>query len=192
MNLATAQQETDSVWSYGRLTSPSGVMHQPTHRTVDMTNATIFLAAVMAVSIAAPSNAQTVTENIESQKTAAGAIATDQHWSRAETYGDTTFLSALLLPGYRSISHDGVAYTRAQILAGAAKRGQDTVASIAAAAAYRKAHPYAMTVVIDGNTAVLSFYSPALGPEKGVKSSDILIFEQGRWHALYSQHSDVQ
>jgi len=46
--------------------------------------------------------------------------------------------------------------------------------------------------MIEGNTAVLSFYSPALGPEKGIKSSHILLFQDGRWHALHSQHSDVQ
>jgi hypothetical protein len=158
-----------------------------------MTKATILCAALVALSVAASrGNAQTVSEKTEGQKTAAGAIATDQHWSRAETYGDTVFLRGFLLPDYRSVGHDGVVHTRAQIIAGAAKSGRDTVASIAAVAAYRKAHPYATTVVIEGNTAVLSFYSPALGPEKGIKSSDILLFQDGRWHALYSQHSDVQ
>lgn len=153
----------------------------------------MFLAALAAMAFATSrSDAQTAAAGSEGEQTAAGAIATDQHWSRAEVYGDTAFLSKLLLPGYRSVGHDGVVHTRAQILAGAVKQGKDTVASIAAVAAYRKAHPYATQVVIEGNTAVLSFYSPALGPEKGVRSSDILVFEDGRWHALYSQHSDVQ
>jgi hypothetical protein len=161
-----------------------------------MTRATIFLAALAASLAAAPPiGAQTVAPaatNAEAERTAAGAIATDQHWSRAEVYGDTAFLRGLLLPGYRSVGHDGVVYDRAQILAGAVKRGADTVASKAAVAAYRKAHPYATLVVLEGNTAVLSFYSPTLGPDRGLRSSDILVFEDGRWHALYSQHSDVQ
>jgi len=158
-----------------------------------MTKGTILLAAAMAVCVAASrSNAQTAAANKETQKTAAGAIATDEHWSRAETYGDTAFLSKFLLPDYRSVGHDGVVHTRAQLLASAVKHGQDTVAAKAAVTAYRKAHPYATMVVIEGNTAVLSFYSPVLGSEKGLKSSDILLFEDGRWHALYSQHSDVE
>lgn len=158
-----------------------------------MTSATILLAALTAVSIiASRSGAQAMAAGGEGERTAAGAIATDQHWSRAEVHGDTAFLSGFLLPGYRSVGHDGVAHTKAQLLASAVKQGQDTVASIAAAAAYRKAHPYGTQVVIEGNTAVLSFYSLALGPEKGLRSSDILVFEDGRWHALYSQHSDVQ
>lgn len=161
-----------------------------------MTNAMIFLAALAASTVVASrSDAQTSTPTAaasEAAPTAAGAIATDQHWSRAEVHGDTAFLGRLLLPGYRSVGHDGVVHTRAQILAGAARQGQDTVASMAAAAAYRKTHPYSTVVVLEGNTAVLSFYSPALGPEKGLRSSDILVFEDGRWRALYSQHSDVQ
>lgn len=158
-----------------------------------MTRVTIFLATLAALSVAATrSDAQAAAPSIETQPTAAGAIATDQHWSRAEIYGDTVFLNTLLLPGYRSVGHDGVAHSREQIIAGAAKQGRDTVAAIAAVTAYRKAHPYGTQVVLHGNAAVLSFYSPALGAEKGVRSSDILLFEDGRWHALYSQHTDVQ
>lgn len=158
-----------------------------------MNKAAILLTGLMAVSFAASrSDAQTVSDSIEGQKSAAGVIATDQHWSRAEVYGDTIFLARLLLPGYRSVNHDGTAYTKAQIIAGAARSGRDTTASVAAVTAYRKAHPYATSVVIEGNTAVLSFHAPALGPDKGVKSSDVFVFEDGRWRAIYSQHSSVQ
>jgi hypothetical protein len=46
-------------------------------------------------------------------------------------------------------------------------------------------------VVVHGDTAVISFYDPTLGPQKGVKSSDVFIYVDGHWHALYSQHTDV-
>ena len=56
---------------------------------------------------------------------------------------------------------------------------------------YRKQHPYDTKVVIEGDVAVISFSDPILGKEMGVKSSDILVYQDGAWHALYSQHSQV-
>ena len=55
--------------------------------------------------------------------------------------------------------------------------------------AWIKAHPSGKSVVIRGDTAILSFYDPKLGPQQGVRSSDIFVYEDGHWHALYSQHS---
>jgi hypothetical protein len=54
-----------------------------------------------------------------------------------------------------------------------------------------KAHPSAQSVVIRGDTAILTFYDPKLGPQSGVRSADVFVYENGRWHALYSQHSKV-
>lgn len=158
-----------------------------------MNRTTILIAVVAALCAgSSTSDAQRASGTLEAQRTAAGAIATDEHWSRAEIHGDTAFISALLLPGYRSVGPDGVAHSRAMIIASASRRGADTVASAAAAAAYRTAHPSRTQVLLVGNTAVVTFYSPALGAEKGVRSSDILVYEDGRWHAIYSQHSNVQ
>lgn len=158
-----------------------------------MKRTTILITVVAALCAgSSKSDAQRASDTLEARRSAAGAIATDEHWSQAEIHGDTAFIGALLLPGYRSVGPDGVAHSRAMIIAGAGKRGADTVASMAAAAAYRAAHPSRTQVVLEGNTAVLTFYAPALGPEKGVRSSDILVYDDGRWHAIYSQHSNVQ
>jgi hypothetical protein len=150
-----------------------------------------FVTAAGMIAIVSQASAQSTTaRSDETQMTAAGAIATDQHWSDAETHGDVAFLGQLMLPEYRSVGPDGVAHSRATIIGGA-KKNIGNSAGVAAAAAYVKAHPYATAVVLEGNTAVLSFYDPQRGPEKGVRSSDILVYVDGRWHALYSQHANA-
>ena len=124
----------------------------------------------------------------ETQMNAAGVTAVEQHWNQAEERGDTAYLDQLLLPEYRSISSDGTARPKAAIMASAARnRGSDATAI--ADAAYLKAHPSDQTVVVHGDTAIMSFYNPALGAQTGVRSSDILVYRDGHWHALYSQHS---
>ncbi|MGS1014701.1 hypothetical protein ACVCL3_11440 [Rhodanobacter sp. UC4437_H4] len=59
------------------------------------------------------------------------------------------------------------------------------------ATAWLKANPLGKSVVIRGDTAIITFYDPQLGPQNGVRSSDIFVYQGGRWHALYSQHSAV-
>jgi hypothetical protein len=124
----------------------------------------------------------------ETAKTAAAVIAVDQHWLDAEVGGDTAWLDRMLLPDYRSVDSKGVAHPKAAIVAHAAKnRGSDVERR--KVEAWIKAHPSGKSVVIRGDTAILSFYDPKLGPQQGVRSSDIFVYEDGHWHALYSQHS---
>jgi hypothetical protein len=47
------------------------------------------------------------------------------------------------------------------------------------------------SAVIQGDTAVVTFYLKPLGPEKGIMSSDIFTYVDGGWHAIYSQHTTV-
>jgi hypothetical protein len=128
----------------------------------------------------------------ETQHSEAGVMAVDHHWSIAEMTGDTDWLNQMLLPEYRSISNDGSSHPKDAIVAGAAKRkGTDLAKAQLEYATYGKEHPYGTAVVIHDNTAVVSFYDPALGPQKGVKSSDIFVYLDGRWHAIYSQHTSL-
>jgi hypothetical protein len=137
-------------------------------------------AAGASPAMAAPGN--------EIAATATAVIAVDQHWLEAEVGGDTAYLEDLLLPEYRSVGADGVAHPKSAIVAHAAKnRGSDTERRTVEA--WIKAHPSGKSVVIHGDTAILSFYDPALGATNGVRSSDIFVRIDGRWHALYSQHS---
>jgi hypothetical protein len=124
----------------------------------------------------------------EARKTEAAVVAVDQHWMDAELDGDSAWLDAMLLPEYRSGGADGTVHTKAALLAHAAKnRGND--AERRKVEAWLKAHPSRQTVVIRGDTAILTFYDPKLGARDGVRASDVFVYENGRWHALYSQHS---
>lgn len=126
----------------------------------------------------------------ESARTEAAVMAVDQHWMDAELDGDTAWLDAMLLPEYRSVGADGKVHPKAAIVAHAAKnRGND--AERRRVDAWRKVHPSGQSVVIRGDTAILTFYVPALGATNGVRSSDVFVYLDGRWHALYSQHSAV-
>jgi hypothetical protein len=128
----------------------------------------------------------------ETLRNEAGVMALENHWSIAELSGDTDWLQQMLLPEYRSVNTDGSAHSKEAIVAGAAKRkGTDTTKAQLEFATYRKEHPYGSAVVIHDNTAVISFYDPTLGPQKGVKSSDIFVYLDGCWHALYSQHTGL-
>lgn len=123
----------------------------------------------------------------ETQRTAAGAIATTQHWLDAEVHGDVSYIDDLLLPEYRSVDGGGIAHPKAAIVASTGRnRGSDAKAR--EVAAYLQAHPHGTRVTIQDNTAVVTYYAQALGADRGVQSTDILVYRAGRWHALYSQH----
>ncbi|WP_404629509.1 nuclear transport factor 2 family protein [Dyella ginsengisoli] len=134
--------------------------------------------------MAAPSTMDETTHD------AAAVIATDDHWLQAEVSGDTAYLAQLLLPSYRSVSPDGSVHPRAAILAHAAKnRGSDQARR--QVEAWRKTHPSHPSVVIQGDTAVLSFQAGDAATPGVVRSSDIFVYVDGHWRALYSQHSAV-
>lgn len=124
----------------------------------------------------------------ETRNSKEAVIAVDQHWLEAEVSGDVAWLDRMLLPEYRSVGADGTAHPKSAILASARKNGQsdDMRRKVEA---WQKAHPSKKSVVLRDNVAILSFYDPALGPQNGVKSSDIFLYVDGSWHALYSQHS---
>ena len=152
----------------------------------------IVAAALAGVGCAAHVAPPVVTAAVdETAKTAEAVIAVDHHWGDAETGGDTAYVADLLLPGYRSITPNGVAYSRAALLAHATRNTDPRTRDAARATAdeYRRTHPSNASVVLVDDTAVLTFYAPALGLEKGVRSSDVFVYRNGRWHALYSQHS---
>lgn len=147
--------------------------------------AVLVLAGEAAMAAASAASVASVDESARSE---AAVIAVDQHWLEAELDGDTAWLDAMLLPEYRSVGADGVVHPKAVIMAHAAKnRGSDTERR--KVEAWLKTHPSGKAVVIHGDTAILSFYDPAKGAANDVRSSDIFVYVDGRWHALYSQHS---
>lgn len=165
------------------------------HRSRLPTGAAALLACLALLSQPLPVHAQDSgpASADETQPTEAGVIAVDNHWSLAEMTGDTAWLEQMLLPEYRSVNNDGVAHDKAAIVAGAAKRkGTSLDTAKLKWTAYEKQHPYGSAVAVHGNTAVISFYDPVLGPQKGVRSSDVFVYVDGHWHALYSQHTSVR
>lgn len=136
--------------------------------------ATVFSASVAAAEV-----------QMDQARTSAAVVAVDDHWSQAEMSGDTTWLDSMLLPEYRSISADGRILDKQTLLAHAAKnRGSDKMRK--RVEAWLKTHPTSKSVVLRGDVAILSFSDPRTGY---VRSADIFVYQDGAWHALYSQHS---
>jgi hypothetical protein len=123
-------------------------------------------------------------------KTAAAVIAADEGWLKAEETGDTAYIDNLLLPEYRSVNADGSVHDKAAILASTRKNAGSTARSVADQK-WLAAHPMGTAVLIQGDTAIVTFYLKPLGPEKGIMSSDIFVYRDGQWHAIYSQHTDA-
>ncbi|MBD8874607.1 nuclear transport factor 2 family protein [Rhodanobacter sp. DHB23] len=127
----------------------------------------------------------------ETAHTAAAVKAVDQHWLEAETHGDAAWLDGMLLPSYRSIGADGKATPKAAIVAHAAKNrdAQAQEKMKQEVAAWQQAHPVEQQVVMQGDTAILSFVSSVPATRGKLYSSDVFVYMDGRWHALYSQHA---
>jgi hypothetical protein len=123
-------------------------------------------------------------------KTAAAVIAADEGWLKAEETGDTAYVDNLLLPEYRSVNADGSVHDKAAILASAHKNVGSTARTLADEK-WLAAHPMGTAVLIQGDTAIVTFYLKPLGPQKGIMSSDIFVYRDGQWHAIYSQHTDA-
>lgn len=123
-------------------------------------------------------------------KTAAAVIAADEGWSKAEETKDVAYVDNLLLPNYRSVSVDGTVHDKAAILAHM-QTNTSVADRTAAVEKWRAAHPYETTALIAGDIAILTFHLRGQAPEKGILSSDIFLYRDGEWHAIYSQHTEA-
>jgi len=126
----------------------------------------------------------------ETAHTAAAVKAVDQHWLEAEEGGDAAWLEGMLLPGYRSVGEAGTFATKQAIVAHAAKnRGSDEMKR--KADAWQAAHPVDQQVTLQGDTAILSFVSASPATKGKLYSSDVFVYVDGRWRALYSAHTGL-
>src|SRR4051812_1244489 len=117
-----------------------------------------FIAASFATALSAFANPQA-----SAPHTSEAVIAADESWGQAEQDGDSQFIDALLLDGYRSIGSGGKVTTKAQIVESAKKRGKS--AEFAKMVADWKAkHPSVANVAIFGDTAVLTWVPNDAGP----------------------------
>jgi hypothetical protein len=126
----------------------------------------------------------------ETAHTAAAVRAVDQHWLEAEENGDAAWLDGMLLPDYRSVGVHGTFATKAAIVERAGKnRGSPAMKQ--QVAAWQQAHPVEQVVTMQGDTAILSFVSTSPVTKGTLYSSDVFVYLDGRWRALYSQHTDL-
>lgn len=130
----------------------------------------------------------------ESKRDEAALRALEDHWSRAESDGDVAYLSQLFAPEFRSISPTGETATRAAILEHAAKRNTEAARAQARknAKEYLAKHPTQMAVTVEGAVGIVSFYNPQRGADHAVRGADILVYEDNRWHAVYSIHNGAE
>ena len=123
-------------------------------------------------------------------KTVEAVLAADDRWLNAEVTGDVAALDQLLLADYRSVGVDGKVTDKAKILERVRQTGgsPDLAAKVAA---WKASHPTRGEVSIAGDTAVLRWV--LVKPEAGdpVSSSDIFVYRDGHWRAIYSQHSSA-
>jgi hypothetical protein len=122
--------------------------------------------------------------------TEAAVIADDKSWDKAEVEGDAAFIDQLLMPEYRSISSDGSVHDKAAIIA-SARKNVSSPERKAETERWSAAHPSLTSVAITGDTAILSFTLNRPGSPVRIMSSDIFVYRDGRWRALYSQHSEA-
>ena len=125
-------------------------------------------------------------DDVETQMNQAGIDAVEAHWGRAFTGGDEAYLNQLLDDDYISVSGKGVARTKADIIALAQQVAAKNKAAPPAPASSSTPAPQTVSnTTIHGTTAVVT----ATG--FGQKSVDVFHYENGAWHAWYSQHTMI-
>jgi hypothetical protein len=118
--------------------------------------------------------------------TAAAVEAADQAWGNAESNGDKAYVDWLLLAGYHSVGESGKSADKRAIVA-SVDRARSTNRK-AEVDAWNAAHPEKPVVTIFGDTAVLAWTSAKPG-DNAVLSCDVFVYQDGHWHAAYSQHT---
>ncbi len=149
--------------------------------------ATLLPAVLLVLS---PLSSLAASSSAPQPKTAEAVRAADDRWEKAEETGDAAYVDNLLLDGYRSVNADGTVHDKATIVANTRKHsGSPEYAE--KVKKWMADHPEETSVVLRGDTAVVTFHLKPLGPEKGIMSSDIFTYVDGGWHAIYSQHTSV-
>lgn len=122
----------------------------------------------------------------------AAVIAADDSWLKAEVSGNGDYLDGLLLPGYMSVGAGGKITSKAQIVAKARARTKEELVQLAQqVATWKTAHPDHPDVTIVGDVAILRWVATQSDGTASVSSSDMFLYRDGRWRAIYSQHTSA-
>jgi len=128
-------------------------------------------------------------QRAEARNEAAVLTASDD-WLAAERRGDVSTLEQRLMPEYRDILPDGTVHPRSALINHAATlKDPSTLPARQLAAEFRKAHPVIEKAIIEGDTALLSYYSTDPRLSEQVRSLDVFVYDHGRWRALVSTHN---
>lgn len=123
-------------------------------------------------------------------RTEAAVLGASDDWLAAERRGDVKTLERRLMPEYRDILPDGTVHPRSALISHAAKLQDPSILpAVQVAAEFRRAHPTIEKVVIENDTAVLSYHSTDPQLTDQVRSLDVFVYDHGRWRALVSTHS---
>jgi len=146
------------------------------------------MKVVFLIGLLAASNSSFAIEELPAARTRAAVIAADNAWGQAEQDGNSQFVEHLLLDGYKSVGSSGKITTKAHIVEGSRKRGKSADYA-KMVSEWKKKHPSEADVTIFGDTAVLTWVPTDAGSAPPVNSSDIFVYRDGEWRAIYSQHS---
>ncbi len=124
---------------------------------------------------------------------AASVKQAEDRWSQAYTQGGSEYLECLLTPDYVSVSAKGVPRDKATIVTGAQKNAQQNKGKSEVKAKTLPDLPEPK-IQLYGNTAVVqsSLAADPNGKYPAMYSSDVFAFQDGAWHAIYSQHTAVE
>ena len=103
----------------------------------------------------------------------------ENQWSQAFLSGDAQVLGDLLDPAYVSVSAAGAPRTRDEVIALARKYAAQHPGESA------KPLPPTSTIQVKGELGIVRHHGP------NDVSVDVFYRADGRWHALYSQHTAV-
>jgi hypothetical protein len=127
----------------------------------------------------------------EGQQTEAALRGIVHHWDDAEANGDVHYLEQLLAPEYRSVDAKGGSHPRAGILEHA-RRGAGSAEERKAREAWMKAHPTEIAVVLHGDLGIVSYFNPQHGVDHSTRGSDVFVYEDHHWRAIYSLHNSAE
>jgi ketosteroid isomerase-like protein len=109
----------------------------------------------------------------------AAVRAAEDGWNAAYISGDTDFLDHLLANDYVSVSGTG--------------SDRDKTANLASARSYAAAHPGAVNTPLPPSSTIAITGDLAIVRHHGTKDVSVDIFQkrEGRWIAVYSQHTPL-
>jgi hypothetical protein len=143
------------------------------------------ITAAMLCAWVVPSAAQDCGKLLGRQSADAKSVRqTERAWTEAYLHGGTTYLECLLAPDYVSVSGKGPRDRTAVI--GSAKKNEGKTTP--------PPNHVEPKVEIYGNTAVVQAQLAAdpNGKYPAMYVSDVFSFYDGAWHAVYSQHTNIE